>query len=410
MKLTVSLSNQELKKLDIVNRLIRKQINGTQAAQLLDLSVRQVKRLKVKVLILGQKSVAHASRGKIGHNRLADEERELIKSLLKEHYSDFGPTLATEKLFEIHQIKRNVKTIKEIMIEENLWTPRRKRKGIVPQHRSWRLRRANYGELIQFDGSYEYWFEGRWFEGRAEKCCLLAAIDDATGKVVYACFDKDEGVFPVFSFWYEYLLKMGKPTSIYLDKFSTYKMTQQVAINNHDLKTQFQRAMSDLCIEPIFANSPQAKGRVEKLFHTLQDRLIKELRLKNISDMKTANEFLVTEFLPNFNDRFGVLPRNSTNLHKSLTEKEKKRLPSIFSRQTKRIIQNDFTISFNNQWYQLLEKQPVTICKRDEVIVEERLDGQVYFCLRNKYLNAKPITKNREYANRKKQPWILVAG
>jgi len=401
------LSNQDLQRLDIINRLIRKQIDGTQAAELLHLSVRQVKRLKAKVLADGPKAIAHASRNQPGHHRIPSAERELISALLTEHYYDFGPALATEKLLELHNIKRNVKTIRSVLLETNLWTSRRKRSTGSIKHRAWRLRRSNYGELIQFDGSYEHWFEDR--NGTGE-ICLLATVDDATGNITSAKFAAHEGVFPVFGFWQEYLLNTGKPVSIYLDKFSTYKMNQRVAIENHDLKTQFQRAMTELHIEPLFANSPQAKGRVERLFGTLQDRLIKELRLQNISDVKSANEFLKKKFIPNFNKRFAVPPRNPANLHKPLIEKEKDSLNSILSKQTIRTVQNDFTVSFKNQWYQILPNQSVTICKRDEIIVEEHVDNTIHFRLRNKYLNTKPITKRTEYSNRTKQPWVIAAG
>lgn len=406
MAITISLTDRELRRLDIINRLIRKQINGTQASQLLNLSVRQVRRLKTDVLQNGPKAIAHANRGKASHNCLSKDKRNLIVFLIKEQYYDFGPTLAAEKLAERHNICHDPNTIKAIMVAEKLWTPRRKRTSAFKQHRAWRLRRSNYGELVQFDGSYEHWFEGRHNTGEV---CLLAAIDDATSRVE-AKFDQHEGVFPIFAFWREYLLNTGKPISIYLDKFSTYKMNQKVAIENHDLKTQFQRAMTELHIEPIFANSPQAKGRVERLFGTLQDRLIKELRLQNISDIETANKFLKEKFIPDFNRRFAVEPRHRANLHKPLLEKEKNRINSILSKQTLRTVQNDFTVSFNNQWHQILPNQPATVCKRDEIIVEEQLDGTIHFRLRDKYLNTKPIPKFAERVYRQKQqPWVIAA-
>lgn len=407
MTTVVSLTNRELRRLEIINRLLKGQINGTQASQATDLSVRQVRRLKSRVKEGGPKAIAHILRGQTSNFKISSDENDLVISLLHEHYSDFGPTFATEKLSERHNIVRDPKTIRAIMIREALWTPRRKKGTNVKPHRAWRLRRANYGELIQFDGSYEHWFEDR--DGTGE-VCLLAAIDDATGNIVQAIFDQHEGVFPVFGFWHKYLVNIGKPVSIYLDKFSTYKMNQRVAQENHDLKTQFQRAMTELRIEPIFANSPQAKGRVEKLFRTLQDRLIKELRLQNISSIETANKFLQEKFISTFNNRFAVSPRNPANLHKPLTEKEKNNLNSVLSRQTPRVIQNDFTISFNTHWFQLLPNQPVTVCKRDQIIIEEHLDGSICFRLRNKYLNAKSIPKRAEFPATNRQPWVLAAG
>lgn len=172
-----------------------------------------------------------------------------------------------------------------------------------------------------------------------------------------------------------------------MDRFSTYKMNSAAAKDNPDLKTQFQRAMIALHIEPVFAQSPQAKGRVERLFDTLQDRLVKELRLANISTVEEANRFLKAKFIPAFNEKFSVEPASTSDLHQRLTEKERKNLPSIFSRQEKRIVQNDFTFSFQNQWYQLTENQPVTICKKDEVMVEEHLDHTIHVRLRSKELN-----------------------
>jgi hypothetical protein len=189
------------------------------------------------------------------------------------------------------------------------------------------------------------------------------------------------------SFWLQYLKTHGKPRAIYLDKFSTYKMNSAVAKENPDLKTQFQRAMETLQIEPIFANSPQAKGRVERLFQTLQDRLPKALRLAGISTVAEANVFLATTFIPFFNQKFAVHPTSDTNLHRPLTEKETIALPSILSRHEARTVRNDFTIAWKTLWYQLTEQQSVTVCRQDVVTVEEHFDGIVHLRLRGKELN-----------------------
>lgn len=399
MTFLIPMSQKELKRYEIIKRLVRKEIKGPEAADLLELSVRQVRRLKKGVLIKGAASLVHGNRGKPSNHKLPEKEKEKIVSLLHQRYYDFGPTLAKEKLTEVNHINHDSKTIRQIMIEEKLWQPKKgKQKS---KYRSWRQRKASFGEMVQFDGSYEYWFEDRAGEG-----CLLAAIDDATGKIIKAKFNQNEGVFPVFDFWLEYLEKHGKPHNIYLDKFSTYKMTQEAALENHDLKTQFQRALQALKIEPIFANSPQAKGRVERLFKTLQDRLIKELRLNNISTIKGANEFLEKIFIPVFNTKFSVESKSKANLHTPLALKEQKQLASIFSRHTLRTVQNDFTISFKTQWYQLTKEQPVTVCKKDKVIIEEHLDGTTKIRLRGKYLNyhVLPIRPQKQT-----QPWVLAA-
>ena len=376
------MSKKDIDRHDVLKRLIRKEIKRSHAAKLLRLTVRHVTRLKHAVIAFGPGTLIHKQRGKPSHNRLSEKERTKIVMLLRERYSDFGPTFATEKLLELHKICHDPKTIRAIQIEAGLWKPRRsKRKD---DHRSWRQRRSAFGEMQQFDGSYHNWFEGR--SGMTE-ACLLVSIDDATGKVVEAAFAPHEGVFPVFAFWKAYIEIHGKPRQIYMDKFSTYKMNSHAAKDNPDLKTQFERAMIDLHIEPIFANSPQAKGRVERLFDTLQDRLVKELRLAGISTVAEANVFLREKFIPHFNAKFSVEPVSASDMHQPLTEQERRNLPSIFSRQEIRTIQNDFTFSFQNQWHQLTKNQLVTVCKKDEVTIEEHLDHTIHVRLRSKELN-----------------------
>lgn len=377
------MSKRDIDRHDVLMRLIRKEISRSHAGELLHLTVRQVVRLKQGIIKHGAPALIHGQRGKPSHNRLQEEERMKIVLLLKEKYSDFGSTLVCEKLRELHNINHDPKTIRAIQVTEGLLKPRRL-KRTEAEHRSWRQRRCAFGEMEQFDGSYHNWFEGR---GGIDEACLLASIDDATGRLTQAEFAPHEGVFPVFAFWKEYLETHGKPRQIYLDKFSTYKMNSIEAKNNPDLKTQFQRAMTELHIEPLFANSPQAKGRVERLFDTLQDRLVKEMRLQDISTVEEANTFLKETFIPWFNERFSVLPVSQSNLHQTLSEKEQNNLSSIFSRQETRVVQNDFTFSFKNQWYQLTKTQPVTICKKDEIIVEEHLNHTIHIKLRGKELN-----------------------
>lgn len=261
--------------------------------------------------------------------------------------------------------------------------------------------------MIQYDGSYEY-----WFEDRGPKACLLASVDDATGKV-WAQFDEHEGIWPTFNFWQGYIERFGKPYSIYVDKFSTYSMNHKLAKENPDTLTQFQRAMEkDLNIEIIHAQSAEAKGRVEKLFKTLQDRLIKEMRLRNISNSKEANRFLKEEYLPWFNNRFMVEPRNKANLHKRLKKQEANKFEAIFSKQYKRVVRNDFTIHHQKARYQLSEKQAVTVCKKDKVTVEVRLNESVHFRLRGKYLNhqilpPEPKKFNKSNLIKKGKLWVI---
>lgn len=395
---TIAMSHKEIDRYGIMKRVIDNEIDATEASKLLKLSTRQIRRLKSAVSKKGADGLVHGNRGKPSNRRLPDEERTKIVDLLKEKYRDFKPTFACEKLRDDHKIVHDPKTIRAIQIKEDLWKPRKKKAG--SQHRSWRQRRSCYGEMQQFDGSYEY-----WFEDRGPKCCLLACIDDATGTVTKAMFAQHEGIVPVFTFWKDYLERMGKPRSIYMDKFSTYKMNCKEAKDNPDLRTQFERALEELHIESIFADSPQAKGRVERLFETLQDRFIKELRLANVSTPEEGNIFLET-YLPKFNKQFGVEAANTSDLHGKLDTKELEKLPSIFSRQEKRIVQNDFTIAYKNSWYQLTEKQIVVVARRDEVTVEERLDHSIHIRLRGKDLVYKVLPERPKKT--KTKVWVLA--
>ena len=394
----ITMSQKEIKKYDIIKKLVGKEINGSEAAKLLNLTTRHIRRLKKRVRQNGMKGLIHGNRGKSGNHSVPDKEKQRIINLLRKHYYDFGPTLASEKLKEHHKIKRDKGTVRTIMINEELWKPKTKKKE---RHRQWRQRKANYGEMVQYDGSYEHWFEDRGGE-----VCLLASVDDATGRV-HAKFDEHEGVEPTFNFWRGYIEENGKPYSVYVDRFSTYSMNHKLAKENPDTLTQFERAMEEgLNIEVIHAHSSQAKGRVENLFKTLQDRLIKELRLHNISTIKEANEFLKDVFLPKFNAKFNVEPRAKADLHKELTKKERARLDSIFSRQHKRVVRNDFTVCHNRKRYQLLKEQPVTICKQDRVTVEERMDSLVHFRLRGRYLNYRLLPEKPRKANQE-QSWVI---
>ena len=194
------MSQKEANRYDIIQRVIKREIKTTEATEILNLTDRQIRRLKEKVKKEGIRGVIHAGRGKPSSKKIPDKERKKIIGIIKEKYWDFGPTFATEKLEENHKIKRDPKTIRTIMIEEEVWKPRKKKKF---EYRSWRQRRSSFGELQQYDGSYEY-----WFEDRAPKCCLIASIDDATSRITFAKFGEHEGVEPTFNFWQQYLQKL----------------------------------------------------------------------------------------------------------------------------------------------------------------------------------------------------------
>lgn len=343
----------------------------------------------------GATGLVHGNRGKQSPHRVSKKERNQIVSLIEKHYHDFGPTFASEKLSELHGIERDPKTIRSIMVEEKIWIPGSRTGRAVAVHRSWRERRSRRGELVQFDGSYHCWFEERLLglDGLPLEVCLLAAIDDATGELLWAQFVEHEGTLPVMGFFTQYARKHGLPASLYLDRFSTYKMTQDVAVQNPDLKTQLQRAMKTLGVELIFALSPQAKGRVERLFKTLQDRLVKELRIRGISCVEEANCFLEETYIASYTRKYGVQPREAQDAHRPLSKRDVNLLPQTLCRMQTRVLQNDFTVSFERQWFQVLRTIGLAIRPKDPVVVRQFPDGSLTLSIRNKLANTKLIHK-----------------
>lgn len=381
----ISMSEKELEKYEVISDLINDKINGTDASKKLSLSTRQLRRLKKLVTKHGAEGLAHKNRGKASNRRIDNKTINIAKHHLKEKYYDFGPTFASEKLEENDKIKISKETIRNIMVNIGLWKTKSRKKS--KKWHVWRARKDNYGEMQQFDGSYHDWFEGRCTDkGLEEEQCLLLSVDDASGKITHAKFDYNESTMAVFGFFKEYFLKNGLPLSVYLDKFSTFKINHKNAVDNKDMITQFERAMNQLGVKPITAHSPEAKGRVENIFGTLQDRLIKEMRLANITTMKEANRFL-QDFIVKFNAKFAVVTKRKKDLHRNLNKQTKNSLDQILSIQNARVINNDYTIRFDSNYYQLTRQQTTTVYKRDRVVVEECLSGEIKFRLRNTYLN-----------------------
>lgn len=377
----IPMSQTELSRYDIVKDLINGTINGTEAAKQIGVSIRHVKRLKSKVDRLGAAGLIHGNRGRESNRKLNGEIIAKTEKHLKEKYYYCGPTLAFEKLTEKHKIKISKETVRSIMTGLKLWKPKPRKTS--KKHRVWRARKENPGEMQQFDGSYHIWFGD-------EESCLLLSVDDANGKITHAEFDYSEGIAPVFNFWLKYFEKHGFPLSIYLDKFSTYKINHKHAVDNKEWMTQFQRAMKQVGVKLITAHSPQAKGRVERMFGTLQDRLVKELRLAEISTTEEANEFL-KEYIPKFNAKFAVVPARRKNLHRKPSKQIQEKLLQIFSIQNTRVVMNDYTVRFQNSYYQLDEIQPATVYKKDKVIIEEHLNGELKINLKDHYLNFKVL-------------------
>lgn len=403
-KIVLTASLQE--RYDTICSCSRGDITNKEAAYRLGLEIRQVQRLKRACEKDGEKGLVHGLKGTVAHNAVDKVTAKKIVDFLKEKkHRDFGPTFAQEKLVDI---KRSRETIRSIMIKNNLWKVKTRRGPQI--HRSWRERMSSCGELVQFDGSYHDWFEN------GKEKCLLGAIDDATSNIMKICFEDNEGVCAVFRFWRAYVEDYGRPIAIYLDKFSTYKVNHAEAVNNANFLTQFERAMKSLDIRIIFANSPEAKGRIERLWGTLQDRLVKDMRLADVRGRDEANKFLNIRYVKDHNRRFSVMPKNNIDAHRPLTDDMRSKLSSIFSRQYSRRVNNDYTIQWQTNWFQLAAAQQTTVYKGDIVTIEEHEDGAIHI-LKNNFLleytklplRPSPVRMKVTALTREKPKWVPPA-
>ena len=333
------MSDKEIQRLAVLQDVRDHRITQVRAAEILNLSTRQITRLLQKLNQDGVSGLAHASRGQPGHHRHDELLKSKCLSIISEHLLGFGPTLAHEKLSSMFALDIPVETLRRWMTANDLWIPRAKRQKRPYQPR---YNRDCFGELIQIDGSYH-----DWFEGRAGKCCLLVYIDDATGKLLHLRFCQAETTFDYMLSTRAYIEQYGKPVAFYSDKHSVFRVNQKSSQNSQI--TQFGRILNELNIDIIFANSPQAKGRVERANRTLQDRLIKEMRLENISSIEEANTWLPC-FIEQFNQKFGKCARNSKNLHRPLTE-SKAELDDIFTWQEPRKVTKSLTITYDKCVY-----------------------------------------------------------
>lgn len=355
----------EVDRASVVMKVIAKYIKQKEGARLLKLSKRQMNRLVKRYRKEGVAGLISKQRGQTSNYKHSLEFKDHVIELVKLHYHDFGPTLAQEKLLERDKLSVNRETLRQWMIEAELWIPHRQRKAVIHQQRE---RRPCFGELVQIDGSPH-----DWFEGRAEKCCLLVFIDDATSRVLHLRFEQSETTAGYFHSAYSYIKKNGKPVAFYSDKHGIFRINVKDMIG--DAETQFSRAMKSLNIEIICANSPQAKGRVEKTNQTLQDRLVKELRLRNICDIDTANDFL-PEFMVDYNKRFSVVPTNATDAHRTCELSDTK-LKNILCHHYTRTLSKNLELSYDNIIFQVKTKTAGYTLRHAKVSIYEHLDGHI---------------------------------
>jgi hypothetical protein len=378
----IVMSQRELKRIKVIHEAIEKHITQFKAGEILQMSVRQIRRLIARVRKEGDGGIRHKSRGKRAHNAMPKRVKAKVLKLCREKYRDFSPTFASEKLEELEGIQVSRETLRGWFIEEEIPYAARK----MRPHREWRERKHCCGEMIQMDGSAH-----DWFEGRGEWCVLMNYIDDATGRV-FARFYPYEGTMPALDSTRRYIDRHGIPISIYLDKHQTYRSNREPTIeeelSNIRPLTQYAKSVEELGVEVIHANSPQAKGRVERSFRTFQDRLVKELRLRGISTIEEANRFL-EEYLPLYNKRFSVAPREATDLHRPVHSGIN--LERVFSVKTERTLRNDFTIAHDRKLYQIKDR-----VRAKKLTVEERLDGSLAITCKNRELKFEEITTRPE--------------
>ena len=344
-------TQEELKVLHVIRKAIDKVITQKEASETIDLSERQIRRKVKRIREEGDKGIINRLRGRFSNRATSDKIKNKVLTLFKDKYPDFGPTLASEKLFERDKIRVNNETLRLWLMEGNIPYKKRKKRP----HRQWRQRKSRYGQMVQMDGSEHY-----WLEGRGPYCVFMGYIDDATGNP-FGRFYEYEGTVPAMDSFKRYIKKHGIPLSVYLDKHTTYKSTGKPSIedelNNIAPLSQFERALKELGVEVIHANSPQAKGRVERLFETFQDRLIKELRLEGAKTIDEANKVL-EQFLPSYAKRFCVKALYSDDLHRAIPKGID--LDRILCVKTERALRKDFTVAHNKKLYQILDNVRAT--------------------------------------------------
>lgn len=361
----ISMSNKELSRLETMQRLHCKSLTQAEASEILGVSIRQIKRLWKAYKAEGPKGLISKKRGAIGNHRLSIAVKESALVLILEKYSDFGPTLAHEKLTEIHHLQISVGSVRNLMISHSIWESKKIKRKRVFQLRE---RRSREGEMVQADGS-----EHAWFEDRGPRCTLLVFIDDATSRLKTLRFVKAETVFDYYDATREYLHAHGRPLVLYSDKHVVFRVNKEGSLSGTGL-TQFGRAMEELGIKIIYANSPQAKGRVERSNRILQDRLVKELRLRNISTIEEANAFLPT-FIEDYNHRFAVIPKSSANAHRPLLQTHD--LDQIFTIQQTRHLSKNLTLQYKNVTYQIISDKQSYVLRGMKVMVCENREGQI---------------------------------
>ncbi len=380
------MSYEELDRVRVIERVIEKRLTQVEAARILGLTGRQVRRLRRAYEREGAKALASKRRGRPSNRRLRAALRREVLGTTRLQYEGFGPTLAHEKLTERHGLALSVETLRQWMTEDGLWIPRARREPRIQQPRR---RRPCRGELIQIDGC-----DHEWFEERAPRCTLLVFVDDATSALMELRFCESESAFSYFTAMRSYLERHGKPVALYSDKAGVFRVNKKEAQGGAGI-TQFGRALGSLNIDILCTNTPAAKGRVERAHLTLQDRLVKELRLREINDLEAANAF-APEFMADYNRRFARAPRSEHDAHRPLQSSED--LARVFTWQETRLVSKSLTFSYKRVLYVLDPTDAAKAARRYPVGLEEREDGSLRIWHGEQELSATAFPKDHSVA------------
>jgi transposase len=376
----ITMSQRDLNFIQVLSKVKEKEVRQKEAAEILGLSERQIRRIVRRVREEGVRGIVHRLRGREAHNKIDNKSREKVLKIYEKRYQGFGAKLFSEKLKECLGISISKETLRGWLISEGYQQKKRKRK----KHRQWRTRKEYYGQMIQVDGSHH-----EWLEDRGPGLVLMGYVDDATNRV-YARFYEYEGTIPALDSFKRYARKHGIPQSVYLDRHSAYKVThydqwKAKVFGDEDPLSQFERALKELGVKVIHANSAPAKGRIERLFRTLQDRLVKELRLAGAKTLEEANEVL-EQYLQEHNGKFMVEPVRKANLHRRAPKAID--LDKILCVKTIHPVRNDFTVLHKKRLYQVLE---YTGAK--EVEVRELVSGRMEIVVSGRKLIFQEIEK-----------------
>jgi len=367
---TIAMSEKEASRIPIFKWFTRKRITEVEAWKLIGISERQVRRVFKKYVKDWSEGILHQLRWEPSNNKKI-EDPIIIDVIKSDDFRGFRPTYATQKLGDIYGKHISSETMRRIMMDCWIWHPRDKEHYV---YRQCRPRKDYVWEMVQFDGSYHLWFEDRNWE-----FCLLLAIDDATGRIMHAVIGDNESYENVVRFWMEYVCLHWVPKSIYLDRFSTYKVNHEKARYEKDMITHFESAMRQLWCNLIFAKSPEAKWRVERCNQTLQERLVNEFRLQKISTVDEANKFLKEIFIPQYNALFAVAAKWETDLHQPIFQEQRDQLLRIFAKKEERILANDNVIQYKKRCFQIEKptNNEYLIYPKKHLVVHETIEHEL---------------------------------